>query len=116
MIINLWKSVSMFAFLMKGENDDYLPWPFTGTVTVELLNQLEDKNHYSMTMKFPSDNGSSQRVVDENKRSTGWGWTKYISHSDLGHNAANNCQYLKDDRLHFKISVGAESSSTPWLI
>ena len=108
--------VSVYACLMKGENDDYLPWPFTGTVTVELLNQLEDKNHYSMTMKFPSDNGSSQRVVDENKWGIGWGWTKYISHSDLGHNAAKNCQYLKDDRLHFKISVGAESSSTPWLI
>ena len=46
MIINLWKSVSMFAFLLKGENDDYLPWPFTGTVTVELLNQLEDKKFH----------------------------------------------------------------------
>ena len=48
--------VSVFAFLMKGENDDYLSWPFTGTVTVELLNhgQLEDKNHFSETIKFIS--------------------------------------------------------------
>ena len=26
--------MSVFIFLMKGENDDHLTWPFTGTVTV----------------------------------------------------------------------------------
>ena len=39
--------VSVYAYLMRGENDNHLPWPFTGTITVELLNQLEDDNHYS---------------------------------------------------------------------
>ena len=110
--------VSVFAFLMKGENDDYLQWPFNGTVTVELLNQLEDNHHHSSTIKFISDNNSSERVVDQ-ERGRGWGKSKYISHSDLGQNQAKNCQYLKDDRLHFKISVDADaesSSSTPWLI
>ena len=107
--------VSVFAFLMKGENDDYLPWPFTGKITIELLNQLEDKNHHSMFMKFISDDDSS-RVVDEERSSCGWGFPEYISHSDLGHNTVKNCQYLKDDRLYFKISVNRESSSTPWLI
>ena len=34
--------VSVFACLMKGDNDDSLFWPFTGTVTIELLNQLEE--------------------------------------------------------------------------
>ncbi len=109
--------VSVYAYLMKGVNDDYLPWPFIGNVTVELLNQLEDKNHHSMSMKFTSDvDIVSQRVVDEERSSLGLGWQKYISHSDLGLNTAKNCQYLKDDRLHFKISVDAASSSTPWLI
>ena len=108
--------VSVFAYLMKGENDDYLPWPFTGKVTVELLNQLEDKNHLSETIKFISDDDSSQRVVDEESSNFGWGRPMYISHSDLNHKAVMNCQYLKDDRLHFKISVDAKSSSTPWLI
>ena len=107
--------VSVYVYLMKGENDDYLPWPFTGKVTIELLNQLEDRNHHSVSMKYTSDDDSS-RVVDEERADTGWGWPKYISHSDLGHNIAKNCQYLKDDRLHFKISVNAKSSSTPWLI
>ena len=108
--------ISVFTFLMKGENDDYLPWPFTGKVTVELLNQLEDKNHHSLSIRFNSDSDTNQRVVDKERSGTGWGWQKYISHSDLGQNTGKNSQYLKDDRLHFKISVDAKSSSTPWLI
>ena len=108
--------VSVYTYIMKGENDDYLLWPFTGTVTIELLNQLEDKNHHSISIKFTSDSETSQRVVDKERSSYGWGRAKYISHSDLGHKTANNCQYLKDDRLHFKISVNAASSFTPWLI
>jgi TNF receptor-associated factor 4 len=107
--------VSVYTYLMKGINDDYLPWPFTGKVIIKLLNQLEDKNHHSMSMKITSDDESS-RVVDEERADTGWGWDQFISHSDLYHNAAENCQYLKDDRLHFKIRVTAKSSSTPWLI
>ena len=108
--------ISVGAHLMKGENDDYLPWPFTGTVTVELLNQLEDKNHHCEDIMFTSDSEASQRVVDKEISSHGWGQSLYISHSDLGHDTVTNCQYLKDDRLHFKISVDAKSSSTPWLI
>jgi TNF receptor-associated factor 4 len=114
---NATRFVSVYIYIMKGDNDDYLPWPFTGKVTIKLLNQLEDKNHLSRSMKFTSDiDIVSQRVVHEERSSTGWGISKYISHSDLGHNTSKNCQYLKDDRLHFKISVDAESSSTPWLI
>ena len=44
--------VSVFAHLMKGDNDDYLTWPFTGTVTFELLDQLESKNHHKMIARF----------------------------------------------------------------
>ena len=101
---------------MKGENDDFLQWPFTGKVTFKLLNQLEDKNHHSMTTMFPSDNECIQRVVNEERASLGWGKSTYISHSNLGHNKPKNCQYLKDDCLVFKISVNAKSSPTPWLI
>ena len=33
--------------MMEGKNDDTLQWPFSGVVEVQLLNQLEDKDHYS---------------------------------------------------------------------
>ncbi len=37
--------VSVYVYLAGGEYDDNLVWPFHGTITIELLNQLEDQNH-----------------------------------------------------------------------
>jgi TNF receptor-associated factor 4 len=108
--------VSIYAYLMKGENDDHLPWPFTGTVTVELLNQLEDKNHHSQNVTFLPAEASSQQIVIGERSSNGYGIPCYISHSALGYNAAKNCQYLKDDCLYFRIKANARSSSKPWLV
>ena len=42
--------LSIFAYIMKGQHDDSLQWPFTGTIIIELLNWLEDKGHYKMTL------------------------------------------------------------------
>ena len=105
--------VSVYASLMKGDNDDSLSWPFTGTVTFELLNQLEDKNHQKWTTTFPADNESSQRVVD-GERGEGYGCPEFISHTDLAHKPRKNTQYLKDDTLIFRVSAEAPDYK-PWL-
>ena len=105
--------VSVGAHLMKGDNDDSLSWPFTGTVTFELLNQLEDDNHYKETLTFTADNDVSERVVD-GERGVGWGYHKFISHADLTHDLLTNTQYLKDDTLIFRVSAEAPDYK-PWL-
>ena len=105
--------VSVFAYLMKGDNDDSLSWPFTGIVTFELLNQLEDKNHHKNMATFPADNVASQRVV-KRERVGGWGYPRFISHADLDYNASKNTQYLKDDTLVFRVSVQVPDYK-PWL-
>ncbi len=102
--------VSVFSHLMKGDNDDSLSWPFTGTVTVELLNQLENKNNHKWTTTLPADEEYSQRVVD-GERGEGYGWRKFISHADLAHKPLTNIQYLKDDTLIFRVSADYK----PWL-
>ena len=108
---------TVYAYLMRGENDDHLPWPFTGRVTVELLNQLEDDNHVPRQLiKFPPDSEASKRVVTGERSRTGYGKKRYILHSDLGYNSAKNCQYLKDDCLYFRVKVDAQSTSKPWLV
>ncbi len=106
--------VSVHAHLMKEDNDDSLSWPFPGTVTIELLNQLEDKNHYKHTLTFPADDECSQRVVDGERAPKGYGWHKFISHADLAHKTLTNCQYLKDDTLIFRLSAEAPDYK-PWL-
>ena len=109
--------VSVFAYLMRGIHDDHLPWPFRGTVTFELLNQLEDGNHFSREGVFPSDDDDvCERVVNQERSSDGYGSTYYISHSALGYDVAKRCQYLMDDRLYFRVKVDAASSSKPWLV
>ena len=96
--------VSVFACLMKGDNDDSLTWPFTGTVTFELLNQLEDRNHHSVTARFENCKTIGDRVT-HNEVEIGGGIGGFISHTDLDNQPDKNCQYLKDDLLIFRVSV-----------
>ena len=108
--------VSCFVHLMSGEYDDILEWPFQGEVTVELLNQLEDKNHKEVVMRF--EEGTSlkcrQRVIGE-QYGPGWGYLQVISHFELSLNPFLNRQYLKDDTLYFRVSVTVTSKTKPWL-
>ena len=108
--------VSFFIYLLQGENDDNLEWPFQGEVTIELLNQLEDKNHEVCTLKFneSTPDRCKNRVVD-GRNGHGWGRPKFVPHSELGHNIDTNCCYLLNDCLHFRITVNA-TYNKPWLV
>ena len=105
--------VSVFFYLMKGKNDDNLPWPFTGEVTITLLNQLTDGNHHTLTFTFPQGTKANKRVADGEKASTGYGMSKFISHNQL--DATLNYQYLKDGCLYFRIKVQTAKPVKPWL-
>ena len=103
--------VSVAAFLMKGDNDDSLRWPFTGTVTLEMLNQIEDKNHQKATITFSADNEASKRVLEGREEL----WRGYDFHLDLTYQSDKNCQYLKQDTIVFRVSVQATTDYKYWL-
>ena len=109
--------VSCYTQLLEGHYDNMLEWPFQGEVTLELLNQLEDKNHKSCTLKYDESTPveCKRRVLDGSK-SKRFGHNKFISHSELGHNPITNCCYLKDDCLYFRVTVHASSKTKPWLV
>ena len=89
--------VSVFVFMMKGEYDDSLKWPFLGDITVQLLNQIEnDARHHVDTVCVTAGHSLSKRVL-EGERSGGTGFPTFIPHRDL------TPRYLKDDRLMFCI-------------
>ena len=95
--------VSVYVCLMRGEWDNYLKWPFRGDVTIQLLNQIEDKGHHEKTVHFADDTPDSSTVrVTVGERATSWGWPQFISHGALNYD--KNCQYLKYDSLHFRIT------------
>ena len=90
--------ISVYVELLKGDHDDKLSWPFVGEVTVTLLNQLEDENHYSKTTRIQRENNICAEKT--------WDYPKFIPIHHLDH------KYLKDDTLHFMVSVAPEQ---PWL-
>ena len=95
--------VSVFLYLMKGPHDDKLEqsghWPLRGTFTIELLDQLNDSDHYSPAVIYIL-SGSGKRVIGDEIDAIE-AVVKYISHDTLfKHNG-----YLKDDTLYFRISI-----------
>ena len=65
--------LSCYVNLMPGEYDDILEWPFQGEVTVELLNQLGDKNHYKRVIPFNDktpDNSKNRKKKEDHQT---WG-------------------------------------------
>ena len=110
-------NVSCGVCLMSGEYDNILEWPFQGEVTIELLNQLKNRNHYKKDISYDESIPQEARKKVVGKRyGEGWGYLLYISHSQLGYNSSLNCQYLKNDTLYFRVSVKVTSKTKPWLV
>lgn len=99
--------ISAHFYLMQGEHDSTLVWPYNGKLVIEILNQLEDKHHYrrevviddSATMKV------RVRVRDRSRAAQGRGKSELIAHTDVLYNSEKNQQYLVDGVLYFRLSV-----------
>lgn len=96
--------VSLLIYLLPGEHDENLNWPFRGTVKILLLNERRDGNHFESLVEFDEDTPlvNSAQVTDSD-RSTGWGNAMFIAHSKLGHDQGADCEYLKYNRLRFAV-------------
>ena len=100
--------VSVCVYMMKGEFDSHLKWSFTGKIiTVVLVNQTESTTHDVILTKTLSPCGPTdkifQRVTDGDKAAIGWGYPKFISHSDL-YNPEEGKEYLVNDNLIFRVT------------
>lgn len=98
--------VSVRAAMLEGKYDSDLKWPFAGSITFTLMNQLEDKNHYS----------STTTLGDEHNAIVGidWGKPKFIPHPRLDYDEEKYTQYLMNDTLYFRVSVEV-ADFKPWL-
>ncbi len=98
--------MSVYAQVIEGEYDDKLNWPFVGIIKFELLNQLEDRNHYYEALKLTPRHNIN--VGDDR------GYSEYIPHSELSRNCYYCTEYLKDDTLYFRIFAKVPDHK-PWL-
>ena len=106
--------VSVYLCLMKGENDDALTWPIKYKCTVTLLNQLKDEGHHTYTYN----SRSTRRVLSGEERGIGFriGFPQFIAHTKLDLQEEEQCQYLKDDSLYFRVQVDLIPAVKPWLV
>lgn len=96
--------MGVYTELMPGPKDDILPWPIRGRIVVELLNQLQDSNHYKRIWLYDSTTSPSSACrVRHGDKPYGWGAPSFISLERL-HSATATCQYLKDNCIYFKVS------------
>lgn len=70
-----------------------------GTITCEVLNQLEDDNHYVKTIELE---GHLPEYIN------------LIAHCELDHDPVKNTQYLKDNTLFFRVTAEM-ADFKPWL-
>ena len=100
--------------ILKGKYNSKLNWPFDGTVTCALLNQLAGEKHFTENLISPSNASDSDlrnALLGDGK---GVALYDFIRHEELFENRAADTQYLKDDTLYFKITV-EETSHKSWL-
>ena len=76
--------VSVFVYLMRGEHDNMLKWPFRGRVIVRLLPSCPPTKpgEYKKIIHFHTKSPGS-RVLVSDRSSDGFGFAKFISHKDL---------------------------------
>ena len=97
--------VSVGVYLLKGENDDILTWPFKCDITIRLLNWREDKGHVEKTINhYNAPIEYRTRVTQEDTAPGGRGYHQFISYSDLYYNITNNTEYINNDILCFVVS------------
>ena len=94
--------LSIFIFVMKGENDAMLPWPFKKKVKFTLIDQQEDsvkrKNVFLSFIPGYRPESFARPTQEENAVS---GYTEFISHEKL-----YSRRYLVDDTLFLQVETG----------
>ena len=96
--------LSIYAFHHERSADG-LQWPFTGTIIIELLNWLEDKGHYKMTLSIDTNNDFVR--VTKGEYGKNCGYPQFISQSSL--NSSTNPQYLYQDCIRVRVQAIANN-------
>lgn len=95
--------VSVYVYLLEGEHDNKLSWPYKGSIDIQFINWKDDSN-LAKTVCFndssarASTNGERPR---EGEKSKGWGYHQFLPHGEL---CSTNAKYIQDDTLYLIVS------------
>ena len=90
---------SVFIHMMRGEFDEQLKWPYDGKITVMVVDQVENRRHYTRVIPFDDQTPEVQRkrVTEGSMNTAGYGFFNFLPHANL------EPFYLKNDCLKFRI-------------
>ena len=87
------------VYLMRGEYDDRLVWPFHGEITVQLVNQSSNQKYHEGTLEFNYKSliSSCSRVTSGERAESGCVLCVFILDS-------KNTMCVKDDCVKFRVT------------
>ena len=95
--------VSLYLLMMRGDFDDNLRWPFEGSITFHLVDQITEKADYAKRIVIDDhisrEHKVRSRVTQGERQSSGRGYSKFISLSQL------RPKYLKNNSLRFRVTT-----------
>ena len=81
------------VYLMRGEHDDRLNWPFRGDITVQVVNQINDQKHPEYTYAF-----NDKSLISSCSRVT------FGERAESGREVLFPIRYFKDDCVKFRVT------------
>ena len=97
--------LSLFIYLMKGDNDDKLSFPFNATITVQLLNTLSDSNHRERSIDhYTAQLDARTRVTEGDIAPDGKGSNYFISHTELLDNT-NSVKFISGIMINYILEL-----------
>ena len=102
---NVGTHVAVYGFLMKGEYDDSLSWPFCADIIIDILNWRGDHSHHRKILHFNnySCDDVCARVYDDGLAPRGQGNNEVIPLSELFSKYPLSTKYLEDDCMCIRI-------------
>ena len=98
-------SCSIYVEIIQGPFDEMLKWPFKGSVTIRMLNQLNDHNHCETTICFDDEVYRSNITKPDSNRFPTCGHKAFIRHKELQRNPEKQTHYTRDGSLYIHVDV-----------
>ncbi len=86
---------SLYAHIMKGNNDQKLSWPFVRMLILELVHNDSEVQNKKQNLPYTRDMSSKYNGrVNSSGKGKGWGFARFCSHGDLNKYFHGNPEYL----------------------
>ena len=98
---------SLYVEIMPGPFDEKLKWPFRGSFTIQIVNQLSDCNHYERMVQFDDNLYQGNETRPDESSYVICGLKPFIYHKELRYEhckAGRKTHYLRDGSLHVRIT------------